>query len=118
MSEKPDAIENDSPSISISLSLDELLREVVGRTREEKHVLLDRIFRSLIGDHPDKEYALPNPDDSVYLFLVPPHLFRPSWETPEFNAKLAQGAKDRSKCRPNSEVLARLAEMQAKEEQQ
>jgi hypothetical protein len=115
MSEKPDASENGLPSISISLSLDELLREVVGRTREEKHVLLDRIFRSLIGDHPDKEYALWNPDDTPYLFLVPPHLFRASWETPEFNAELDRRAKNPGKRIPMSEVLAKLDELQAKE---
>jgi hypothetical protein len=117
MSEKTDAIENDSPSISISLSLDELLREVVGRTREEKHVLLDRIFRSLIGDHPDKEYALPNPDDSIYLFLVPPHLFRASWETPEFFAELDRRAKNPGKRILMSEVVAKLEALQANEPQ-
>jgi hypothetical protein len=90
---------------------DRLLEQVRGCTREEKKVILDRVLRDLIGDRPEQEYALPNPDGSCYLHLVPPPIHvRYTW-TPE-RAAAAQRSLKEGKLKPFSEVIARLEAME------
>lgn len=103
-------------AVPASASLADLLHAVSGRSREEKRAILDRILRDLIGDEPSREYALPNPDGSPYLFLVPPSLFRPSWETAEFLAELDRRRTSPGSVKPNSEVLAKLDALLANEQ--
>jgi hypothetical protein len=114
MSEKPNAAVN-GPQLA-AVSLDELLHEVSGRTRDEKRALLDRILRDLIGEKPTQDYALPNPNGSSYMFLVTPDRHRKMRETPEFLAELDRRTKTPGNLIPMSDVLAKLDAMQAAED--
>jgi hypothetical protein len=85
-----------------------ILRQVAELTREEQRILLDRVLRQLLGDRPESEHGLYNPDGTSYLFLVPPALRRRLWETPEFVAEMDRRSRTPGQATPLSEVIARL----------
>jgi hypothetical protein len=97
---------------ALSPEFEGLLGRVLQCSRDEKRALLDRLLRDLIGDRPEREYGLYNPDGSSYLFLLPPPLRQALWETPEFLAELDQRSESRGKERLFSEVIAELESRQ------
>jgi hypothetical protein len=99
-------------------AFEQLLEQVRACARDEKRVLLDRILRDLIGDNPQQEYALRNPDGSSYLFLVPPTMHAQLTLTPDRAAELERRARCTTGWKPFSETLARLDAMQRQHEQE
>src|SRR3954463_16182651 len=89
---------------------EDLLRRMSSCTRDEKRAILDRVLRDLIGDQPEREYGLYNPDGTPFVFLVPPELRLKFALTPERLAEL-----DRSSRSPAttlfSDLIARLQSM-------
>src|SRR5947209_19502139 len=77
----------------LSPEFEGLLGRMLQCSRDEKRVLLDRLLRDLIGNQPEREYGLYNPDGSSYLFLVPPDLRLQFDLTPEFLAELERSAQ-------------------------
>jgi hypothetical protein len=71
--------------------LDELVREVLGRSHEDRQALLYQLLRDLFGEQPADESGVYNPDGSSYIFLVPPHLHAQYHATPE---RLAEWQRD------------------------
>jgi hypothetical protein len=102
---------NGLPPPGTTMEFEQLLAAVRGCSRDQKRVLLDRVLRDLIGDHPDREYTLYNPDDSSYLFLLPPSIHVKHSLTPDRTAELERRSKDPGKLIPFSEVIARLEVM-------
>jgi hypothetical protein len=88
-----------------------LLRRVQGCSPQEKRALLDRLLRDLIGETPQREYGLYNPDGTAYLFLLPPDVRRKLWETPEFLAELERSSKSPGPYTLFSDLIARLEAM-------
>ena len=86
----------------------QLLRRMQECSPDEKRALLDRLLRDLVGDRPDREYGLYNPDGSAYLYLLPPPLRRALAETPEVVAELDRRSRSPGKQTPFREVIARL----------
>jgi hypothetical protein len=89
----------------------QLLRQVLACPRDEKRALLDRLLRDLIGDKPEREYVLCNPDGTAYLFLVHPALRIQFDLTPERQAELNRSSRSTAPTTTLSEVLARLESM-------
>jgi hypothetical protein len=108
MSNHPEPDVHGAAAGAQSPELEHLLRRVEGCSPGEKRALLDRLLRDLIGDQPDREYGLYNPDGSAYLYLIPPPLRRTLAETPEFLAELDRRSKNPGKQTPFREVIARL----------
>src|SRR6266851_3926137 len=84
--EAPDPVEtypNGEP-VTLSPELEALLARIAKCSRVEQRVILDRVLRALIGDKPEREYALFNKDGSSYVFLVPTLLHVQYQMTPEF----------------------------------
>jgi hypothetical protein len=108
----------ETPAINGTPTFEQLLEQVGGRTRDEKRVLLDRILRDLIGDKPEQDYALLNPDGSSYLFLVPPAMHAQLTLTPERSAELERRLRSTTGWKPFSETLARLDALQRQHEQE
>jgi hypothetical protein len=95
-----------------SPELEGLLARITESSRADKRTILDRVVRDMIGDHPDREYGLYNPDGSAYIFLVPRWLRLKFEHTPEFLAELDRRSKSPGKTRPLSEVIAQLESME------
>jgi len=93
-------------------AFEQLLAALHTCSRDEKRALLDRVLRDLIGDKPEREYGLYNPDGSSYLFLVPERIYEKYQETPEFLAEMERRRLNPGKIIPNSEVLARINALQ------
>jgi hypothetical protein len=93
----------------VSPEAEGLLCRIAEGSRADKRIILDRVLRDLIGDQPDREYTLSNPDGSSYVFLVPPRLRIQFDLTPERVAQLDRNSK--SPTRPFSETIAQLERM-------
>jgi hypothetical protein len=87
---------------------EQLQRRVLACSRDEKRALLDRLLRDLIGDKPQREYVLCNPDGTAYLFLVHPALRIQFDLTPERQAELDRSSRSTAPTTTVSEVLAKL----------
>jgi len=91
-------------------SLDELVREVLARSPEDRQAMLYQLLRNLLGEQPAGEGGIYNPDGSSYVFLVPPHLHAQYHATPE---RLAEWQRDLASGEtiPLRETVARLRSM-------
>jgi hypothetical protein len=107
---------NGQPAQTVTPAYEQLLNALPTCSRDEKRALLDRVLRELIGDTPEREYGLYNPDGSSYLVLVPPPIHWKYQQTPEYLAEMERRMKNPGRIKPNSEVLARLNAMQAAED--
>jgi hypothetical protein len=92
---------------------EDLLRHMLSCSPEEKRLLAERLLRHLLGDQPGRDYCIPNPDGSPFVFVVP-SLGRPRAAA---TAESLEDAK-RLKALPAdtrlfSETVARLQAMQA-----
>src|SRR5262245_7838865 len=100
MGQKHDGV----PAPALTPEFEGLLRRVGGCSPEEKRALLDRLLRDLIGEAPQREYGLYNPDGTAYLFLVPPRLRVEFDLTPERRAELERSSRSTAPTIPLSEV--------------
>jgi len=96
--------------LALTSEFEELLRRVLSCTRDEKRAILDRVLRDLIGDKPEQEYGLYNPDGTSYICLVPPKIRRALAQTPEFLAELDRSSRC-TETTPFSDLIARLESM-------
>jgi hypothetical protein len=89
----PQSSPPDPGSSVVSPDLEGLLHRILDSSRADKRIILDRVLRDLIGDQPEKEYGLYNPDGTAYLFLIPPRLRLKFKHTPEFLAELERSRR-------------------------
>ena len=95
-----------------SPAFEQLLAALPACSGEEKRILLDRLLRDLIGDKPEREFGLYNPDGSSYLFLVPTKIHLERSLTSERRAELEERSSNPGKMIPFREVIARLEAME------
>lgn len=84
-----------------------VLEKVVACSRDAKRVLLERLLRDLLGDSPEGEYAVCNPDGSVYLHVLSAQARARLFLTPD---RLARWQKDIESGAfvPLSETVAKM----------
>jgi hypothetical protein len=92
----------------VSPEAEELLRRITESSRADKRIVLDRVLRDLIGDQPDREYSLTNPDGSAYIFLIPPQQRIQFDLTPERVAELDRRSQFPGRTRPLMDVIREL----------
>jgi hypothetical protein len=83
-----------------------LLEQLLNCSREEKRYVLEQLLRDCLGEQPPQEVGIYKEGSVPYVYiLAPEHRIR-LFVTPE---RLAMWAvEDRSKCKPFSEMVARL----------